>query len=421
MAFTRRDTIEYLRRVNKRRARITANVVEVLSHLLPDGLLESNKAQLRDTTFLTQTSGTSTLNDDSFTMQPSSRVSTTELGALTGNYWVSTIASGNAGSGTYRPRFLSPTYMPNSTRQRVGPQVWKFPSIVGSTMLDFVTGSTAVDLEFEAIQVVEMASVLADPCDVYVAMGQSLMASSTQSVGTDNYQDSWTDKRALYIPGRTYSQFGAVRGEIQGLSVPLQHGSDTDSTAYCTGVSPAHQFGVEMVKSVASGRNVLIIAAAISGTGLTASDAPWNSDGTDPYAYDNAVALVNAAMSSLPSGSVIKGCLWAQGEADISADMSGYPAAFAAMRSDFETAVNSGVQLPWIIITAPPNGTNTHQAHFIDTQTKMDADSGHAYSQTNVYAVARETAIIDDGTHPDAENQRKAGKAAAARFKQIGV
>lgn len=388
-----------------------------LRHPLPAGLLSEDQSQLWDTTFLTQSTGTSVLGEGEFSIGPSSRVSTAELGALTGNYWISTISTENDSTGTYRPRFLSPTYQPESTRNKVGPQVWKFPNLAGSTTLDFVTGSTA-DLNIEAMQVVEMASVLSDPCDVYIAMGQSLMASSTKSVGTDNFQDSWTDKRALYIPGRTYSAYGAVRSEICALSVPMQHGSNDVGVANCIGVSPAHQFGVEMVKSVADGRNVLIIAAAISGTGLTASDAPWNSQGSDPSAYDNAVSLCNTALASLPVGSLYKGVLWAQGEADTSSDMSNYPPAFASMRSDFETAIGSG-QLPWVIITAPPNGANSNQAHFIDTQTKLDVNSGHAYAQPACYAVSRPPAILADGTHPDAENQRIAGRSAARRLQEI--
>lgn len=197
-------------------------------------------------------------------------------------------------------------------------------------------------------------------------------------------------------------------------------GDNEAHSANCSGVSPAISFAKHIENSTAAGRNVVIVSAAISGTGLTASDAPWNSGGSDPFAYNNAVTLTNAAMAALPVGSEIKGVLWAQGEADTSSDMSGYSTSFASMRSAFETAVNSGTQLPWIIIAGPPNATRANQAHFIQTQLNMDADSGHATAQTKVHTVERPIAAMEDSTHPAAENQRAAGKLAAELFIEKG-
>lgn len=391
-----------------------ADYLNSTTYFLQEGVLADAVAQLIDTSGFTTGSGTITFNKSSITIGGSSRA--TLVGdSYTGNYWMQTVTT--SADSTYRPRFLSPTYAPESTRQSAGPQVWKFPT-TASTTLDVLTG-VGDGIELDAIQVTEMTDTLANPCDVYVAMGQSLMASSTSSVGTNNELDGWHDKRLLYIPGRTYSAFGMTRGEVHALTVPMQHGSNDIGVSNGIGVSPAHAFGKEMLASLGAGRNIVIIAAAISGTGLTAADAPWNSDGSDPYAYDNAVTLTNDAMAALPVGSTLKGVLWAQGEADTSVDMSNYAPAFAAMRSDFETAVHGGVQLPWVIIAGPPNATRNNQAHFIQTQLDMDADSGEASSQALVYTVERPIAVMEDSTHPGPVNQREAGKIAALRMMEV--
>ena len=380
------------------------------------GVLSNDKRDVVDQTIWTNPSGTATFNDNSITIGNSSRLTCATEGPFTGEHWVVTKIrkTDNDSSGTYRPRFLSPTYQPESTRQSEGNQIWKFPDLAGSTTLDLVSGGT-FEGDLEQIQVIDMDGKLDKPFDIYIAMGQSLMASSTSSTGLDLDKDGWTNDRCYVLDGRTYSQFGATRGEIRGLCAPLQMGSNDASVANCIGLSPAHSFGNEIVKFTDPDRNVLIIASAISGTGLTASDAPWNHAGTDPYAYDAAVALCTTELPTLPVGSTFKGVIWAQGEADTSADMSDYPAAFASMRSAFETAISSG-ELPWVIITAPPNATRLNQAHFIETQMNMDENSGHASAQSKVYSVKRPPANMEDSTHPDADNQRIAGIIAAHRM-----
>lgn len=379
------------------------------------GILTDEVSELSDVSGFALT-GTVTHANQKFSLSASSRV-TLNIAALNGEHWVYTNQKVNAG--TFRARFLSPTYSPEATRNVSGGQIWKFPAVPGSTSFDFLTGAGA-DVELEAVQIFDMAEILARPCDVYIAMGQSLMACSTSSLGLDEALDGWDSTRLLQWPGKTYAGRGTVRNEINACAAPLQMGDNEPHSAICSGVSPAVAFMKGIEPGTAPGRNAIIICAAISGTGLTAADAPWNSKGSNPFAYNNAVALTNAAMAALPAGSKIKGVLWAQGEADTSADMSNYPPAFASTRSDFETAVNGGEQLPWIIIAGPPNATRANQAHFIQTQLNMDQASGHAFAQSLVHTVERPVADMEDSTHPAASNQRAAGAIAAARFRSEG-
>ncbi len=381
-----------------------------VSQLLPDGLFTRQQADLDDQSKITGQSGTVTLSAGKATLGASSSITLANTGPLTGNYWISTIVDMVvSGSGAYRPRFLNATYAPEALRSREGYHVWKFPSLAGSLDLNFLTGAGFAG-DLLGMQIHDMAAILAQPADGYIAAGQSNMACTTNGLGNDPLIDIWPDKRCLYFPGTTQAVYGAVQGQPSACVAPLQTNGVSD------GVSPACEFARVIAQRTPSNRNVVIIQAAQGGTGLVASDAAWNSDGSNPTAYNAAVSLVNAAMAALPAGSVIKGVLWAQGETDsVSADMSAYPPAWANMRSDFESAIGSG-QLPWIFILPPADATRNYQAELIAIQQAMDEDSGSGHAKTKVHSVARPTGFMEDTTHVNAAGQRIAGRFAANRF-----
>ena len=383
-------------------------------YAFPDGgRFTPEKATLNDQSGITAVIGTVTPGVGAVTVGASSNVTFGGSGPYTGNLWVLTnVSMPVSGSGSYRPRFLSGTYMPEGLRNRPGQHVWKFPENIGSVDLQLQTGVGFLG-DLLDIQVYDMAATLTQPADVYIAAGQSNMAATSNGLGLDITQDGWPDKRCLYFPGSTQAGYGAVPGQPHACVAPLM------SNGVAVGVSPAHAFAKEIVRTTPAGRNVVIIQTAQGGTGLIPVTAEWNSRGTNPVSYNNCVSLVNQAMAALPAGSAIKGVLWAQGEADSGLDMTLYPGIFSLMRSDLETAVGSG-QVPWMFILPPPDAPRANQALLIDTQVKMDAASGHPYSQVKVHTVARGPGFMEDDTHANAAGNRSVGRAAAIKYRALG-
>lgn len=334
------------------------------------------------------------------------------LAAVSGTHWVSMTIDGPTPA-TFKARFLSPTYQPLATRNRVGQHVFPFDSVPDCTELQLVFGST-FDGEVRACQLHDMTAILDQPADIYVAWGQSNMSATQASLGLDPVRDHWPDRRALYIPGYSYSPVGAVLGEVAACVPPLQ------MNAISNGLSPAAAFVQGIVKQTPEGRNVVLIAAAWGGSDLVGPDAAWNPASSDPFAYDNMMTLVSNALASLPAGSQIKAVIGAQGESDRAADMDvTWPAAFATMRTAAETAWGTGV-LPWILLAPPPDGTHVQQSLFERTQLDMDQDSGHALAQSKLHVIASPTGFLEDDSHATAQGQYNTGHLAALRFLQLG-
>lgn len=339
---------------------------------------------------------------------------------ITGEHWLHT--EFETTSGSIRARLLSPTYKPNGTRSYGGNQIWKFPDTDSNVMVNFFTGSGALG-KLKSIQLVDMEDILTQPWDIYIAAGQSNMAATTVATEIDPTLDYWSSSRLLQWVGSTDAVRGHVKDTINALTVPLQMAPATDEATddgYTAGVSPAIAFAKEIEASTVAGRNVVVVGAAWSGTGLVGASAPWNSGGSDPYAYNNAVSRTLACLAAAPNGSVVKAVLWGQGESDVS-NMASYPASFAAMRSDFEDAVNGGIQLPWIICNGLPDGVAGTQDIYIQTMKDMATGSGHANEQPKVYTVSRDTGYVTDGTHSDATGNRIVGRRAGEKAVEEGI
>ncbi|WP_112320882.1 sialate O-acetylesterase [Oceanibium sediminis] len=279
-----------------------------------------------------------------------------------------------------------------------------------------LTANNAFDGALEDVQVVDMTSLLAQPSDIYIAAGQSLIAAEAQSGPVDPDLDYWV-KRCLYMPGNTSGTYGTVVGEVAAATGPLQ----MRQTSH--GVSPALSFAREIEKSTAAGRTVLILACAEGGSRIVGSDAEWNPAGTvgdGRSLYAQMLASAQVALARTP-GSQIKGLLWGQGESDRSLVMdTSYPPAFAAMvaqlRSDLALPA-----LPVILLGPMPDDTAPEQPLFLQTQARLDQDSGHPTAIPGVHYVARPTGYMSgDGTHPVPEGNRIAGRLAAARFLSEG-
>lgn len=342
------------------------------------------------------------------------------------NVWVSCITTKNdefAGT-SYRARLLSPNLDggQSTNRNRSGNQVFKIAGQVSSTKIGLVSSADYGRLEY--LQAVNMDAVLAMPCDVYIAAGQSNMATTTNGLGLDLSLDAWTDPRLLYAAGATNQNYGVSLGSIEALRAPLQAAAESGgaviSTGFSSGVSPAVAFGKTILHSTPEDRAVCVIMAAVGGTTLIGADQQWAPGGV---AHSHAEAVIAAAMANLPAGSEIKGALWAQGESDVNvADLSPYPEAWAAMRADFEatwqTSGWAAGQVPWVIGTTPPDstlvGSSTGNTAADLTEMQRELATGGNTGQPRVAVVERIAGVEADGFHATAQSNRDLGYRMAA-------
>lgn len=340
---------------------------------------------------------------------------------LTGAYWVSTLLSGaGVNIGSYRPGTLPTVYNPEALRSRGGRQIWDFPSIAAATQIRII-GAASLAADLQQMQLVDMAATLAQPADVWIAFWQSNMAMTTQGVAIDMADDDWTDKRLLMFPGAANTAHGSVLGKITGLRAPMQMQSNTAEALTAGmisfGVSPAIAFAKGILPKVAAGRNLVIICAAVSGTGIEGAAAPWKPDSSNPFAYNHMMSLVAQAMAALPAGSVIKGMIGAGGEADTSADMSTHSAAVELMLSTASAAwITAGYcasRPPCVLVGPPPDASRANQAVLVACHAALDKFSGHATSLANVHVAATGPWGMEDSTHRTASAARFAGAAAA--------
>lgn len=339
--------------------------------------------------------------------------------ALTGNYWVSyNVLEEQPGSS--RAGYLSPSYTPNALRGRGRNLVFNTPAVAGSTQVRIITASNFAG-EIEDIQLIDMTPFLAMPADVWIALGQSNDATTTQSLGYDKTQDAWFDPRAHYFPGAANTAYGTTLGEITALRAPLQMQSNTAEALtpnmISSGVSPAVSFARNIMPKVAAGRRLVIIAAAVSGTGLEGPAAPWNPASSNPFAYNHMMSLVTQAMAALPAGSVIRGMISASGESDTSANMSTHSAAVNAMLvasgNAWVVAGYCAARPPCILIGPPPDATRANQAVLVATYAKLDKFSGDPTSIPNVHVAPTGGWGMEDSTHRTAAASRLAGTVAA--------
>lgn len=376
----------------------------------PSGLFNRDQANLFDQSHLTLSNATGDEEVGEIIFGGLGTATASMAGLGTDTFWLHTIVKEEEPASSYRPRFLSPTNQPG-LRNRGLQQVW--PLVADSNaQAQFLAGSAWTDGVLQYFQIVPMTAQLAKPWKIIVAMGQSNMAAgATTSLGITAEQDGWTHENLLQWPGSTQAAYGTTQDVIHAAYAPLQM---TDTTVI-RGLSPALSFA-RTIAGQSPDHNVVIVCAAIPGTGLLAPDAPWNSQGSNPTAYDFAVARLNACLAAAPVGSEVITCLWAQGEADTSPDMSAYPPAFASMRSDFETATGIG-QVPWGIIGPPSDSSNINIQEFLRVQEAMDENSGGPESQPLTYYTARTSGFIEvDGTHVSAAGQRIHGQKAAVEF-----
>jgi hypothetical protein len=346
--------------------------------------------------------------------------------ALAGQIWVYvTLNKADEENGIgWRVRGMAPPYDPLASRVRSGQQVFKLPANIGSTLVNVVVG-TGFAGSLQAVQVVAIETVLAQPFDFYVCLGQSQMAATTNALGLAAELDHCSDPTLLYFPGATYAGHGTVIGQVEALRAPLQANAESLGGGTVTagmrsnGVSPAIAFAKRIRQSTAAGRNVVIVQAAVSSTSLVGTAAAWNPVGSNPFAYNHAVSVIAGAMAASPVGSKIRGVLWAQGESDLAA-LAAYPAAWAAMRAAFEATWSANgwvtAPVPWLIGTTPPDAVHPSVPAFIDMQSQMDALSGHGYAQPRCRVVNRLPGIEPDGVHATAQSNRWLGHAMAERF-----
>ncbi|MHA3914929.1 sialate O-acetylesterase [Halovulum sp. GXIMD14793] len=382
---------------------------------VPQGLLPAAQADLSDQTNWTldgdwTDTGGAAQKTGGATQQ---FVTSQTISIPAGDMWVSyTIKDATAGFAGVQ---LIGTFQNTRFQNRVTAQhVARFTS-TGHTKVRAL-GTAPFDGTLDDLQVVDMSAILAQPADIYIAAGQSLMASESTSTPVDPDKDFWLP-RCLYVPGSTNNTFGVTEGTRAACVAPLQFHNTSQ------GVSPITTFARFIEPATPAGRSILILACAQGGSRLVGPEAEWNPDGNTGNGvslYNNMISKVTDALALNP-GNQVKGLIWAQGESDRSATMDvSYPPAFANMLSRLRTDV-SEPSLPAVIIGPMSDDTNGNQPLFLDMQSKLDQDSGDATSIAGVHYVARPAGHLSgDGTHPVPEGQRIAGRLAGQRFLSEG-
>ncbi|NNU79068.1 hypothetical protein HMH01_01335 [Halovulum dunhuangense] len=381
---------------------------------VPDGVLPQPVARLDQAQAWTLDAEWSH-GDGAFAKVPGTVKRYASVGAAlpVGPVWVAFTVSGSS-AGAVGVQLTDP-FVNNPFANRITAQhVARFQSVGHGGLR--LSGNAEFDGRIEDVQAVPMGALLAQPSDIYIAAGQSLMAAEAQSGPVDPARDYWVP-RCLYVPGFTNTTFGTVAGQVAACAAPLQ------MTVASQGVSPAHAFALAIEKRTPPGRTVLIVACARGGSQLVGSEAGWNPDGTGAVGgtlYAGMVARTQAALALNPD-SRVRGLLWAQGESDRSATMDqSYPPAFAAMLARLRADL-AEPELPAMILGPMPDDAAPDQALFLQTQARLDQDSGHATAIPHVHYVARPAGWMSaDGTHPVAEGNRIAGRLAAARFMAEG-
>lgn len=162
--------------------------------------------------------------------------------------------------------------------------------------------------------------------DIVVAIGQSNME------GNNNGKDRAPNPRI-----KQYNQSDAV----------VDANDNLDHYAGTTGAGPAYSFCELILPFLNSNRTLLIVPAALGGTGF--DDDRWNP-GDD--LYTNAVAQVNEAKALTGTNRVIV-ALWQQGESDVGDENTNYRQQFDTFVSSFRTAISES-NLPFVVGTMPP-------------------------------------------------------------------
>lgn len=131
-------------------------------------------------------------------------------------------------------------------------------------------------------------------------------------------------------------------------------------------------------RSLAVGRNVLLVPGATGGVGFS------NGGAVGGTWYENFVALTNAAMAVGSGTNVLKGFFYQGGEEDqFRYTQAQYIALFQAMASDFRSRVTGASSVP-ILIGGESPATTTHFGFTVDTQTYLQ---NMPASVTNSYYV----------------------------------
>lgn len=169
----------------------------------------------------------------------------------------------------------------------------------------------------------------AAPFDIFVVAGQS----------NNHYGDPLN--AGIDIGHARLFQWNQAGAIVSGAE-PLDH---VDRQATLIGHAVAWARDYYIPNALAAGRRVLLVPCAKGGTGFVTNE--WNPG--DPL-YNAAISRTLAALAAAPVGSVIKGCLWHQGENDAQAAVSGptYRANLEAMIAGMRSGLSSS-QLPFIL------------------------------------------------------------------------
>lgn len=236
---------------------------------------------------------------------------------------------------------------------------------------------------------------------VFVVAGQSNSAGRAADDGAD-FPAGVFEWRSDATWGAIGSRLSHGPNEPEAIARPLAGANFSFARSFATSYLAENP-----------GVTLRLIGAGRGGTGF--ADNEWNPG--DPI-YAQAVTRVNAALAAAPAGSVLKGILWHQGEAD--AKTPAARAAYASALNTFVTAFRSDIT--WATASTPIvlGGHFTNVTGTYDTSTIQNAVqampntlpfTGYADPSSPVEAT------LADGLHLDAASTTRFGAQYHAGFK----
>jgi hypothetical protein len=250
--------------------------------------------------------------------------------------------------------------------------------------------------------------------DVILLVGQSNM--SGRGGGADDAAELMADPRILAWDPR---QAGAER--LARAADPLPH-QDIGHKPVAAG--PGISFARAYLTGLPLGRRVLLVPAALGGTGFNDAAGSWRVTSTpvSPLTTE-AVARANAAMRELGPRARFAGILWHQGETDGGTALPGpaYAAELTALIAYFRSHIDgAGPSTPFVVGQYVPS-------HLL-RQTGNPRSTLDAITEVNYLLPTRlaHTACVSsaglsgnpapDDVHFDAASQRDMGRRYAAKF-----
>lgn|GEM_PF-7052220 len=251
-----------------------------------------------------------------------------------------------------------------------------------------------------------------------------LVYSQSNWVGPGDAADRFTydlpEPRAIVIPCKENLLRG-VTLDAEGIGVPMILVDPVEYLSGNQGGGPAGAFARTFCDGLRDDEILIYAATGYSGGGRLGTGSPdgaWNRD-DNGVAWANLLKQADALVARAPAGSTVAGCLFCQGEADLSINAGDTHT--LAIRGDFELLRARYGQFPIVISEiGRTDRTEPTVANMVASQAKLDSNSGDALSLPLCRYIPRPAdSVFVDASHYDQPTQRIRGALAATALLEL--